>query len=100
MFTGLKRTACSTFLLAFSIYIFLPTPDQLLIFPAVGLLLSYTFHISFVFAVLLTALCYYAVGAASLIGALLIGGKPIYQKLKERYRKRKAIPLLDRTGHF
>jgi hypothetical protein len=92
----LRKVALSTFLLGFSLYIFLPTPDELFIYPAVGLFLTYTFHISFLYAVVLVTLFYYGAGAVSMAAALLIGGKPIYFMLKEKYEKRKTQPLLTR----
>jgi len=95
----IRKVALSTFLLGFSIYVFLPTPDELFIYPVVGLFLSYTFHISIVYALLLVTLFYYGAGAAALVSALAIGGKPIYNNLKERYRKRRGQPLLKRVDH-
>ena len=97
---GLRKTAFSTILLAFSLYIFLPTPDQIFIFPAVGLFLTYSLHISLVYALMLTSLFYYGSGVVSLIGALLIGDKPIYYSLKEKYRKRRIQPPFKRSGHW
>ena len=93
----LRKVALSTFLLGFSLYIFLPTPDELLIYPAVGLFLTYTFHLSFLLAVALITLVYYGAGVASLAAALLIGGKPIYCMLKQKYRQ-KMQPALKRLG--
>jgi len=89
----LRKVALSTFLLGFSLYIFLPTPDELFIYPAVGLFLTYTFHISFLYAVVLVTLFYYGAGVVSMAIALLIGGKPIYLMLKEKCGKRKIQPL-------
>jgi len=94
----LRKVVLSTFLLGFSLYIFLPTPDQLVIFPAVGLFLTYTFHISLLYALVLVSLLYYGAGAVSLAAALLIGGKPIYFMFKEKYRIRKVQPHLTRLG--
>lgn len=94
----LRKVALSTFLLAFALYIFLPTPDELFIYPAVGLFLTYTFHISILYAVVLITIFYYGAGSVSLLVALLIGGRPIYHVLKERYRKRKFQPMLKRLG--
>ena len=94
----LRKVALSTFLLGFSLYIFLPTPDELVIYPAVGLFLMYTLHISFVYAALLITLSYYGSGVVALLGALLIGGKTIYNSLKEKYIKRKNLPPLKRLG--
>lgn len=92
----LRKVALSTFLLGFSLYIFLPTPDELFIYPTVGLFLTYTFHISFLYAVALITLIYYGAGAVSLAAVLLIGGKPMYFMLKEKYRKRRIQPSLTR----
>jgi hypothetical protein len=39
--------------------------------------------------VLLSIIIYRGVGLACLLGALLVGGKPIYAKLKERFKKEK-----------
>ena len=86
---GLKKTAFSTILLAFALYIFLPTPDQIFIFPAVSILLTFSLHIPLVYALMITSLLYYGAGVASLAGALLIGGKPIYCQLKQRMLQKK-----------
>ena len=92
------KVTLSTLLLGFSLYIFLPTPDELFIYPAVGLFLTYTFHISFVYSALLIKLFYYGSGVVALLGALLIGGKPIYNGFKEKCTKRKTQTLLKRLG--
>ena len=89
----LKKAALSTFLMAVFLYVILPTPDQLFIFPASTLFFAYTLHISLVYGLILISLLYYGIGAACLFGALLIGGKPVYYNLKERYRKRKSSTL-------
>jgi hypothetical protein len=68
------------------LYILLPTPDEIVIYPVVGFFLSYVFHTPFFYGVLLIMIIYRGVGFASLLGALLIGGKPIYNKLKGRFR--------------
>jgi hypothetical protein len=96
----LKKAALSTFLMAVFLYVILPTPDQLFIFPACTLFFAYTLHISLVYGLILISLLYYGTGAACLFGALLIGGRPVYCSLKEKYRKRKAQPYFKRLGHF
>ncbi len=83
----IRKVAFSTFLLGLSLYILLPTPDELVIYPAVGFFFSYAFHTPFVYGVLLTMIIYRTVGVASLLGALLIGGKPIYNNLKGSFKK-------------
>ena len=96
----LRKLAVSTFLLATSLYILLPTPDELFIYPAGSFFFSFALHISLLYALLLTMIIYRGVGAACLLGALLIGGKPIYYNLKERYRKRRIQPLSKRLGQL
>jgi hypothetical protein len=96
---GLKKTAFSTFLLAFALYIFLPTPDQLFIFPTVSLFLMWSLHVPFVYGLMITSLLYYGSGAVAMLGALLIGGKPVYLNLKEKYRARKFQPMLKKLEH-
>ena len=83
----LRKVALSTFLLGFSLYIFLPTPDELFIYPALGLFLTYSLYISFLYAIVLVTLFYYGAGVVSLVTALLISGKLIYYMFKEKYRK-------------
>jgi len=86
----LRKVGFSAFLLALATYIFLPTPDEIVIYPVAGLFLTYALHISFVYAVLLITLLYYGAGVVSLLGALLVGGKPLFDNLKDRYRKRRV----------
>ena len=94
--TMLRKVAVSTFLLAYSTYIFLPTPDELVIYPVAGLFLTCTFHLSVFYAALLITLVYYGSGTVSLIGAFLIGGRPIYGLLGQRIRKRRDLQALKR----
>jgi hypothetical protein len=84
----LRRVAFSTFLLATALYILLPTADEIVIHPVFGLFLSYVLKVPFVYGMLLSIIIYRGVGVACLLGALLIGGKPIYISLKERFRKK------------
>ena len=90
----LRKAALATFLLAYSLYIFLPTPDQLLIFHGGSLALSFVFHISIVNALVIISALYYGSGSVALTCALLVGGKPVYHNLGRRYRKWRARPLL------
>jgi len=85
----LRRVAFSAILLGIGIYIWLPTPDEIIIYPVLGVLLSYFFHTGLVYGVLLSMIIYRGLGTVCLLTALLIGGKPIYYKLKERLKRRK-----------
>jgi hypothetical protein len=82
-----KTVIPSTFLLAASLYILLPTADEIVIHPTFGYFLSAAFNIPFAYGVLLSIAIYRTLGAAFLLTALVIGGKPIYKKFKERIRK-------------
>jgi hypothetical protein len=80
----LRKVASSAFLFSTGLYILLPTPDELVIYPTLGLFFSYAFHIPFIYGVLLSMVVYRGVGVTCLLGALILGGKPIYFKLKEK----------------
>ena len=83
----LRRVGFSLFLLSLSLYILFPTADEIVIHPLFGLFLSHVFNMPLVYGVLLSIVIYRGVGLACLLGALLIGGKPIYYKLKEKTAK-------------
>jgi hypothetical protein len=84
----LRKVAVSVSLLALSLYILLPTADEIIIHPILGLLLANALNLPLAYGVLLSIIIYRGVGSACLLGALLIGGKPIYRELKERIRKK------------
>jgi hypothetical protein len=84
----LRKVAFQTLLLGTSLYILLPTPDELVIYPVLSLFFFYVFQMPLVYGVLLSMIIYRGVGVGCLCGALLTGGKSIYYKLKERYQKR------------
>lgn len=94
----IKKVALSTFLLAASLYILLPTPDELFIYPVGSFFFTVALNMPVLYALLLTMIIYRGVGAAFLVGALATGGKPIYYLFKERYRKRRIQPLSKRLG--
>ena len=96
----LRRVAFSAFLLAVSLYILLPTADEIIIHPAFGLFLSIVLNVPLFYGVLLSIVIYRGVGFACLLIALLIGGKPIYIKLKERFRKKEIVKKNQRRTEF
>jgi len=83
----LRRIAFSIFLLTLSLYILFPTADEIIIHPLFGLFLSQVLNLPLVYGVLLSIVIYRGIGFACLLSSLLIGGKPIYYKLKERLEK-------------
>ena len=86
----LKKAAFSAILLSVSIYILLPTPDELVIYPVLSFFFAYGFHIPIIYGLLISMILYRGVGCACLLGALLIGGKPIYYSLKQRIAKKRV----------
>ena len=96
----LRKVAFSAFLLAVSLYILLPTADEIVIHPVFGLFLSIVLNVPLVYGVLLSIVIYRSIGFACLLIALLIGGKPIYIKLKERFRKKEIVKKNQRRTEF
>jgi hypothetical protein len=85
----LRKIAVSAFLLGLGVYIWLPTADEIVIHPTFGLFLSIVLHMNYAYGVLLSIVIYRIIGSACILGALLIGGKPAYYKLKEKLRRKK-----------
>ncbi len=86
----LRKVAVSAFLMGLGVYIWLPTADEIVIHPTLGLFLSIVLHINYAYGVLLSIIIYRAVGSACLLGALLLGGKPVYNQAKRKTKKKKA----------
>lgn len=84
-----RKIAFPAFMLGTSLYILLPTADEIFIHPAFGLFLSYILHIPLVYGVFLSIIIYRTIGLGCLFAALVSGGKPIYYKLKENWAKSK-----------
>ena len=86
----LSKFTFSAFFLGLGVYIWLPTADEIVIHPTFGLFLSIILHINYAYGVLLSIIIYRTIGSACLLGALLLGGKPVYNKLKEKLRRKAA----------
>lgn len=82
-----KRVSLAIILLSVALYILLPTLDEVFIHPVFGLFLSQVFDLPIIHGTLLSVIIYRSIGVVCLLGALLIGGKPIYQKIKARFKK-------------
>ena len=85
-----RKIAASTFLLGLGIYIWLPTADELVIHPTLGFFFSYVLGINITYGVLLSVLIYRGIGTACILGAILLGGKPVYTQLKMRMKRKRA----------
>ena len=89
----LRKVAVSNLLLALSLYILLPTADEIFIHPVFGFVLSQVFNMPLTYGILLSIIIYRAVGCGYMLGALFVGGKPIYINIKNRIRSRKHHPI-------
>jgi hypothetical protein len=86
-----KKIFFSTVMLATSIYIIVPTADEIIIHPTFGLFLSYTLNLPYVYGVLLSIIIYRALGLVCLAVAILVGGKPAYFLLREKMAKMRIM---------
>ena len=75
-------------MLGLGVYIWLPTADEIVIHPTLGLFFSIVLHINYAYGVLVSIIIYRTIGSACLFGALLLDGKPVYDKLKEKLRRK------------
>lgn len=71
-----ERVSVALALLGLSLYILVPSPDEIIIHPSLGLLLSQIFSLPFASGNLLSVILYRVAGAGCLLSALLLGGKP------------------------
>jgi len=85
-----NRISLAIILLSVALYILLPTLDEVFIHPVFGLFLSQVFDLPIIHGTLLSVIIYRSIGVVCLLSALLVGGKPIYQKLKARLKKTQA----------
>jgi len=87
----LRRVVISACLLGLGVYILLPTPDEIVIHPTLGLLLSYALNINIAYSVLLSVIIYRGIGSLCILCAILLGGNSAYKQLKERLKKKKQF---------
>ena len=83
-------------MLGASLYILLPTADEIFIHPAFGYFLSVALHVPYLEGVLLSIVLYRVLGCACMAAALITGGKPAYNKLKESLAKRRLNFFFNR----
>ncbi|MEX0920376.1 MAG: hypothetical protein WDZ69_02225 [Candidatus Pacearchaeota archaeon] len=79
-----KTAAISILLLSLAIYILFPTPDELFIYPSLGLIISNLFSTSVLQGQLISATIYRGIGIIVLIMAIFVGGRPIYKKFRSK----------------
>ncbi|MCL5949446.1 MAG: hypothetical protein M1490_03100 [Candidatus Bathyarchaeota archaeon] len=84
----LRKVAFPAFMLGTSLYILLPTADEIIIHPAFGFFLAYILQIPLVYGVFLSIIIYRTIGLGCLLVALLTGGRSVYGMLKKRLAKK------------
>ncbi|MEM3829406.1 MAG: hypothetical protein QXP36_09380 [Conexivisphaerales archaeon] len=104
----MNRLSLAIVLLGVALYVLLPTPDEILVHLAFGIFLSQVLNVPLIpNGMFLSLIIYRSIGVVCLLGALLIGKKPISQKLKETFKrtktKKRGIQTLfssDRTVNY
>jgi hypothetical protein len=91
----LKRVAFSLFLLGVGTYIWLPTPDEIAIYPVLGFFLSYLLNVSLFYGIVFAMVIYRGIGSACLLSALLIGGKTAYQQFIVRFKRKSKTTTVN-----
>lgn len=80
----MKKIVIATFFLIIGLYILLPTPDDIVIDTTGAILLYKFYEIHPLQGYIITFFVYRGLGVICAIFALLLGGKTIYKKLRER----------------
>ena len=74
-------------MLGTSIYILLPTADEIIIHPTIGLFFAYTLNVPYIYGVIASVTIYRLSGLGCILAAFVVGGKPAFQVLKEKWIK-------------
>ena len=84
-----KNVAFAFFLLCIGLYILIPTLDEFLIHPVFGFFLFRIFDLPYIYGIAASIIMYRVAGVICLVVAIVIGGKPVYEKLKAKFRKKR-----------
>ena len=87
----LRKEAFSAVLFLASVYILLPTPDEFVIYPVLSLFFAYVFSIANFLRCLTFNDTLSSLGGLYMLGALVIGGKPTYRKLRGKLNIRRTV---------
>jgi hypothetical protein len=80
----MRRVPLSFALLTIGLYIVVPTPDELLIHPFTGYILSRAFNTSIKTGIIWSCTAYNSIGILFLASALLLGGRIILHELNSK----------------
>jgi hypothetical protein len=79
-----RRLPLAFALMASGVYIIVPTPDELVVHPLTGCLLSRYLHVSIQTGVMLSVGAYLSIGFAFIVSSIVIGGTVILDELNRR----------------
>jgi hypothetical protein len=77
-----KNISIAIVLMGVSLFIMLPTPDEIVVYPAFGLIFSNLFNMPFIQGAFLAIIGYNTVGVLCMTGSFLLGGKQMLEKLR------------------
>jgi hypothetical protein len=76
-------------LLSFGLYILIPTLDEFMIHPVLGVFLFRFFDLPYIYGIAASIIMYRVAGVICLVVAIVIGGRPVFGKLKAKFRKKR-----------
>ncbi len=82
-----KNISIAIILMGVSLFIMLPTPDEVIIYPVLGFIISNLFNVPFVEGALITVIGYHTVGILCMTGSFMLGGKQMLEKLRVDIRE-------------
>lgn len=85
-----RRLPLAFALMASGVYIIVPTPDELVLHPLMGCLLSRYLNVSIQTGVILSIGAYFVIGFAFLVSSIVIGGTVVLDELNHRMTERGA----------
>ena len=85
-----RRLPLAFVLMASGVYIIVPTPDELVLHPLMGCLLSRYLNVSIQVGVIMSVGVYLVIGFAFLVSSIVIGGTVVLDELNRRMAERGA----------
>ena len=85
-----RRLPLAFALMASGVYIIVPTPDELVLHPLTGCLLSRYLNVSIQTGVIMSVGAYFVIGFAFIVSSIAIGGTVVLDELSRRMVERGA----------
>ena len=95
-----ERLAFSLALMGVALFVIIPTPDEMLIHPTIGYLLSHTFNTSLQSGIIWSIILYDGLGFLILLVSIALGGEYVLNELNTRIADKKInfIRSINKTG--